>query len=146
MLGSEASSPAQGGLIVRVFKNSWDGKFSLQFVLSGVFIVLITLVGAALTTVAYFEAVRIIDQSADEVLLRISNTAKERTQSLFAPAESAVEVLATLPMLGDGELARQSLGLDAMISALKQSPDVTAVYSGNSDGEFANSNFSIRIV
>jgi HD-GYP domain-containing protein (c-di-GMP phosphodiesterase class II) len=111
-------------------------RVSLQLLLSAVFVALITLLAAVLGTLAYRDAVEIIDDSGRQLLTRISVTAENRARSVFGPAKSVANVLATSSQLGKGETAERLLGLNALVTGLQQSPYITAVYAGNAEGDF----------
>ena len=111
-------------------------KLSLQLSLSVVFLTLTIGLGIVLGAIAYRDATRLVDESTDEVLARISKSSEDRMRALFKPAEAVVDMLGRTHALGETRLINRWPAVAQMISGLDQSADITSVYSGNGEGDF----------
>src|SRR5262249_44214222 len=111
-------------------------RFRLRIHIATLFVMLITIAGAAIVGYGYRATSRLLLTAGGEEFLRIAEHTAERVRNLLAPARLLVELLAQHRITRTGALAERLETVPLLTAALTAHPEISAVYVGYGNGDF----------
>jgi HD-GYP domain-containing protein (c-di-GMP phosphodiesterase class II) len=111
-------------------------RFPLHIHISTLFVILVLLVGGAIGGLGYKNSQEMIENSAEDLIMRISRETLSEFTRIVGPAEMAARLLSQGVITRAQTLPERLQFLAPMREALKSSPTINSLYVGYGNGDF----------
>jgi HD-GYP domain-containing protein (c-di-GMP phosphodiesterase class II)/HAMP domain-containing protein len=111
-------------------------RYPLHIHISTLFLLLLLVVGGLVAGVGYKLSRDMLENSAEDLIQRISSETLRELEAVIAPAEMAVNMLSHSSINTAGKLAPRLDRMDVLREALASSSALSSIYVGYDDGDF----------